>query len=494
GCPPVIHWLQGPVETSQATPQPIMPMRVKSRPLSAAREPSPMSVNWDANLLPDIGVDDGFREVIKKLSVYFAEVIQLPSTFEQLRTTTAGDSLRLLVDHLNVTCTNPAIVNALLALRWHYATEGDSYNRNLAEARADACEIVAWRFLTRLSEREAVAFCLYDIPDNQEGEQVPGNGDEESNEQPYVYESLLKGLLVNDDDQEYFRDLWRVEVVQEYSRLALTFPQDRLIALAGLATAVGRLRPEDQYIAGLWRSSLGEDLLWAVQPIKASARLSSRPAASWSWGSVTGAVAYGRSSRHDRGRRRLSESFQVYRVAVRSNGEGRFSDPLMGSSLKVTGQVLRGKLAGVAEQNKTWFVPDGWTPTSTYTGSLPGFSQPAPSPGPFLVAWDVMTRETSRDDLRPYRDRQVLFLMVAEQLGGPCGLLLEGKDSGSRPSSRCTCSRVGFVYSGEDSSPVPRRRGSIPDLAEEERQDRAQMGLMWKRWDKLSVKMRLSIE
>ncbi|KAM0599306.1 hypothetical protein ACHAP1_002947 [Verticillium nonalfalfae] len=67
---------------------------------------------------------------------------------------------------------------------------------------------------------------------------------------PYVYESLLKGLLVNDDDQEYFRDLWRVEVVQEYSRLALTFPQDRLIALAGLATAVGRLRPEDHYVAG----------------------------------------------------------------------------------------------------------------------------------------------------------------------------------------------------------------------------------------------------
>ncbi|CRK48872.1 hypothetical protein BN1723_008230 [Verticillium longisporum] len=311
---------------------------------------------------------------------------------------------------------------------------------------------------------------------------------------PYVYESLLKGLLVNDDDQEYFRDLWRVEVVQEYSRLALTFPQDRLIALAGLATAVGRLRPEDQYVAGLWRSSLGEDLLWAVQPIKASARLSSRPAASWSWGSITGAVAYGRSSRHDLGRRRLSESFQVERVAVRFNGEDRFSDPLMGSSLKVMGQVLRGKLAGVAEQNKTWFVPGGWTPTSIYTGSSPVFSQPAPSPGPFLVAWDVMTRETSRDDLRPYRDRQLLFLMVAEQLGGPCGLLLEQKNSGSRSSSRCTCSRVGFVYSGEDSSPVPRRRGSTPDWAEEERQDRAQMSLTWKKWDKLSVKMKISIE
>lgn len=45
---------------------------------------------------------------------YLCDVIQLPSTFEQLRTTSAGDGLRDLVDHLSATCTNPAIVNALL--------------------------------------------------------------------------------------------------------------------------------------------------------------------------------------------------------------------------------------------------------------------------------------------------------------------------------------------------------------------------------------------
>lgn len=45
---------------------------------------------------------------------YIVDVIQLPSTFEQLRTTAAGDGLRALVDHLGDTCTNPAIVNALL--------------------------------------------------------------------------------------------------------------------------------------------------------------------------------------------------------------------------------------------------------------------------------------------------------------------------------------------------------------------------------------------
>jgi len=45
---------------------------------------------------------------------YFVDVIELPSTFEQLRTTAAGTPLRILVDHLAATCTNPAIVNALL--------------------------------------------------------------------------------------------------------------------------------------------------------------------------------------------------------------------------------------------------------------------------------------------------------------------------------------------------------------------------------------------
>jgi hypothetical protein len=45
---------------------------------------------------------------------YFVQVIELPSTFEQLRTTAAGTSLRILVDHLAATCNNPGIVNALL--------------------------------------------------------------------------------------------------------------------------------------------------------------------------------------------------------------------------------------------------------------------------------------------------------------------------------------------------------------------------------------------
>jgi len=95
---------------------------------------------------------------------YIAEIVDLPCTFEQLRTTGAGDGLRALVEHLVRSCTHPAIVNALLALKWHYGT--DTEDKGLSDARANACEIVAWRFLTHLSEREAVDYCLYEIPES----------------------------------------------------------------------------------------------------------------------------------------------------------------------------------------------------------------------------------------------------------------------------------------------------------------------------------------
>ncbi|ORY58146.1 uncharacterized protein BCR38DRAFT_448220 [Pseudomassariella vexata] len=152
-----------------------MPIRVKSRrPVSQGdRGVSPHWVHYDSEL-PDISHDDTFREVVKKLSIYIADVVYLPSTFEQLRTTVAGDCLRTLVDHISAKVTNPAIVNALLALRWHYGTASD--DKGTGEARANACEIVAWRFLTRLSEREAVEFCLYEIPEPNDG--MNGNRDD----------------------------------------------------------------------------------------------------------------------------------------------------------------------------------------------------------------------------------------------------------------------------------------------------------------------------
>ena len=107
-----------------------MPIRVRSK-ASQARDESPVSIRHDYHdYLPSIAYDDDFRSTVKKLSTYatlhpfrlaltdwssyFRAVIELPSTFEQLRTTAVGNPLRALVDHLVNSCTNPAIVNSLL--------------------------------------------------------------------------------------------------------------------------------------------------------------------------------------------------------------------------------------------------------------------------------------------------------------------------------------------------------------------------------------------
>ncbi|KAL7628981.1 hypothetical protein AAE478_000499 [Parahypoxylon ruwenzoriense] len=175
-----------------------MPIRVKSRPLATPdRALSPIHNHTDTRL-PDIAHKDTFRDVVKKLSIYIAEVVCMPSTFEQLRTTSAGDDLRILVEHLSDRVTNPAIVNALLALRWHYGAINDG--RGVSDARANACEIVAWRFLTRLSEREVVEFCLYEIPDSYQEDNLSLSDEElaadggESNERTALLANIPRPI------------------------------------------------------------------------------------------------------------------------------------------------------------------------------------------------------------------------------------------------------------------------------------------------------------
>jgi hypothetical protein len=44
------------------------------------------------------------------------------------------------------------------SLRWRFANSEDDDDRGLNETRALACEIVAWRFVAHLTEREAIDF------------------------------------------------------------------------------------------------------------------------------------------------------------------------------------------------------------------------------------------------------------------------------------------------------------------------------------------------
>jgi len=66
------------------------------------------------NEIPTIGTDESFQDVVTNLSQYMVKAIDTAYSYEQLRTTIAGQSLRPLVLKLNEDCHHPAIVAALL--------------------------------------------------------------------------------------------------------------------------------------------------------------------------------------------------------------------------------------------------------------------------------------------------------------------------------------------------------------------------------------------
>jgi len=79
------------------------------------------------------------------------------------------------------------------------------------------------------------------------------------------------------------------EVVREYSGKKLTKFSDKLVALAGLATDLGKNWATVDYLAGLWSYRLRQGLLWGcIEP--SPPRQPYYTAPSWSWASVDGPV------------------------------------------------------------------------------------------------------------------------------------------------------------------------------------------------------------
>jgi hypothetical protein len=80
-------------------------------------------------------------------------------------------------------------------------------------------------------------------------------------------------------------------VIQEYSSLDLTYETDKLPALSGLAQRELSARLSDRYLAGLWESSLLDDLLWHVSGDEVD-RPQEWRAPSWSWASTNSTISY----------------------------------------------------------------------------------------------------------------------------------------------------------------------------------------------------------
>jgi hypothetical protein len=87
-----------------------------------------------------------------------------------------------------------------------------------------------------------------------------------------------------DSDLRVTYRLWR-RIVSSYSKCNIKYPEDRLIAISGIARYMRRLNG-DRYYAGLWRRPLIYDLLWNVPNGINHSRPITYQAPTWSWGSM----------------------------------------------------------------------------------------------------------------------------------------------------------------------------------------------------------------
>jgi hypothetical protein len=55
------------------------------------------------------------------------------------------------------------------------------------------------------------------------------------------------------------------QTVNDYSRRQLSFSDDKLLAIAGIAAQVSRVTGA-RYVAGLWQNNLLQDLMWTTNP------------------------------------------------------------------------------------------------------------------------------------------------------------------------------------------------------------------------------------
>ncbi|OIW24598.1 HET-domain-containing protein, partial [Coniochaeta ligniaria NRRL 30616] len=83
--------------------------------------------------------------------------------------------------------------------------------------------------------------------------------------------------------------LWN-QIVGDYSNGKLTYSEDKLVALSGMASMMQKYT-QSEYLAGLWRKYLPSQLLWSVYDIQwvaSKERPTVYTAPSWSWASMHG--------------------------------------------------------------------------------------------------------------------------------------------------------------------------------------------------------------
>ncbi|KAJ4296398.1 hypothetical protein N0V90_006443 [Kalmusia sp. IMI 367209] len=136
---------------------------------------------------------------------------------------------------------------------------------------------------------------------HQSAKQIEDDEGEAGREDPFSMSAIdgnLTSIIVGWQEERPLSSIWN-DLVEQYTRRSLTVPSDKLPAISGIASEFAALS-NDAYYAGLWRTSLAEQLLWqsigSIGAGEASGFGLGLPegwrAPSWSWAAVDGWVSF----------------------------------------------------------------------------------------------------------------------------------------------------------------------------------------------------------
>lgn len=176
---------------------------------------------------------------------------------------------------------------------WSCLTEPPGRLRDgwgLFKPKSNSSKLRAWYALRRLHDADKPASdALGRRSSTSSSSSAASRGRRDACEGTSYYQTVL---------EEFY------SVVADYTERILSIPQDRILAVSGMAEMFGPIL-DDDYAAGLWRRSLPSSLLWNISrdgrdlhgdpSFVADVGLRRRPerfqAPSWSWAAVNGRVS-----------------------------------------------------------------------------------------------------------------------------------------------------------------------------------------------------------
>lgn len=154
------------------------------------------------------------------------------------------------------------------ALRWHFSTCVDEDDRGLNETRALACEIVAWRFVAHLTEREAIDYLCTELPSANDrsqssGSAPPVNGDIEdvngaTNERTPLLDGTETDQVTFYDENDDIHDTTGISSSESLEVEFASLNALEIAAISGSKKFLGE-KSIQRVINGIWN---GEIIFW----------------------------------------------------------------------------------------------------------------------------------------------------------------------------------------------------------------------------------------